>query len=513
VPVVITVPVVQTFPTQTLFDTCVSTPVSTTTPAPAPPPPPPPPKTSTVVSVVTASPTVVAAVTPTTLPNGSSAQTTVYVTSQIPPSTISLLVTQTTSSTITLQPSQGGSSGSGKSPSNIAPIAGGAAGGLVGLVAIIGLIWFILCVTTLTLIPSNWTVILTTLNCRRKRKSWGDIFDPDDDDGPVNFPPSRLTSDPGLRMSLDTGAGSVTDSRAYQYGLVGPALSPPFASPPGSPPTDYPQYIVPDDGRGYSPGHIRNLSSSSDQYIPEYNQHTRQYSTDHMVTQHGRRPSATSLMYSPLVLPNTGVSPQPSMTSAYSPRPGNSREPSNNSGSAPLINNPRDSTDGSGISRASAQNFNAMPMPMSQVHTGSTQRRTSQATDQNARPLSTGSVEGPASSRRTGSDQLVSPRMLTLTNWNQSTDAVSFDSAVGPSRSSPEQARGGHPVQSSMSSTGSIPANAPQGVPRPRAGSSVQAGPSNDVIMHTDGGAVRQDAPTSDDIKEIPTEAPPAYSG
>jgi len=107
--------------------------------------------------------------------------------------------------------------------------------------------------------------------------------------------------------------------------------------------------------------------------------------------------------------------------------------------------------------------------------------------------------QGP-SSPGTDGDSPASPRRLTLTNWNASTDAISVKAATGPSRTAPEQAHGLHNTQSSMSGSSS--------------GTRTQAGPavSQGVIMHTDGGTVRQDVPATD-IKEIPAEAPPAYSG
>jgi len=89
---------------------------------------------------------------------------------------------------------------------------------------------------------------------------------------------------------------------------------------------------------------------------------------------------------------------------------------------------------------------------------------------------------------------------LTLTNWNPSTDAISFDAAA-QSVDSREQQRGQQNNRSSVLSTG--------------ANTSSQAGPSTsaNVIIHTDGGAVGGDTRATNDVKEMPAEEPPAYSG
>ena len=312
---------------------------------------------------------------------------------------------------------------------------------------------------------------LTHFYYRRRRGSWDDIFE-QDEDGPTNFRASRLMRDPSTPLDMTPEI----EPKPYQYGLVGPNLNPPSASPPGSPP-HHPRYVGPDSGQGSSPNHNRNLSYRSD-----YSRNTRQYSLDHIETQHNRRPSATSLLYTPLMLPNTGVSPDPSVASG---------EPSNGSAPRPFTGNSRLSTDGSGVS-------NMGPVQMQQVKGAKSPGRPDEF---GARRLTTGhdvTDKGNVStSGKTGSDP---PQMLSLTNWNPSTDAISV---VGSSREQPY----GHASQSPVSS-----ADQRRNLSgTPRAGSPpTLAGPSTseNVIVHTDGGTVRRDAPSTD-----VEEAPPAYEG
>lgn len=357
-------------------------------------------------------------------------------------------------------------------------------------------------------------VVVVWLILRKRRGgSWDDIFEKDTD-GPVNFHPSRLVRDPNMSPDMR----SEMEPKPYQYGLVGPSGTPPFASPPESP-TDlyYPQHIVPDNGRTRAAHtHSRNRSFSPDnnQYMhdnrrsfsPEYNQHARQYSVDRIETQHNRRPSSTSLLYSPLQLPTTAISPEPSVASVYSAtsRPAYDRDNSSGSGSRPPTGNSRHSNS-SAVSRSSTRN-SAGPAGPRRLKRSSRPDDFSSAmpppAEHGARPLSADSQDSQGKHRRPSNDAPVSPRTLTLTNWNPSTDAISFDTAAArKSVGSREQPRGQQ--QSSALSTG-VKAS-------PRAGPSSSA----NVIIHTDGGTVGGDMHASDDVKQMPAEeeGPPAYSG
>lgn len=131
-----------------------------------------------------------------------------------------------------------------------------------------------------------------------------------------------------------------------------------------------------------------------------------------------------------------------------------------------------------------------------------------------SRPPSTDELGDQGRRRRSGSEPPLSPRTLMLTNWNPSTDAISFDASAPLSRvsvASREQPRPAPNIRWSVSSAATIPTDMRGAAPNIAA---AQAGPntSENIIMHTDGGTVEQGAPATE-VKQMPAEAPPAYSG
>lgn len=206
VPIIVTVPVTQTQPTNTLFATCSdgSTPSQTTshgsttsqtssssTPSPV---------TTSVLVVTTPAPSIITQSSSTTLSNGDVVATVVTTTSTLPASSVyvpSVISSPTVTST---------QSGSG-SGTDIAPIVGGVLGGFVGLIAIVSVLWYL---------------------CRRRR-SWDDIFDREAIEDEEFDTPVAVRRDRDRSM-LDLGA----EPKPYQYGLVGHVTPPPGSSSPPS---------------------------------------------------------------------------------------------------------------------------------------------------------------------------------------------------------------------------------------------------------------------------------------
>ncbi|TDL24887.1 hypothetical protein BD410DRAFT_65872 [Rickenella mellea] len=193
VPVPTTVLTTITQPTETRFSTCPSsTPSQTDSNPPTTPTPPP---TSQSSSLTTQSTTFLSEAS-TTLPNGSVVQTSVVITTVLPPSYV----------TVPTMPGQTQQNTPGKKTA-VAPIVGGVAGGLIGLIGIAALVWFIL----------------------RRRSRWDDIFDRDYDD---SMPVTAVRKSKSRRGRFDIGEDSSTaEPKPYHYGLVGQ-----HASPPNSPP-------------------------------------------------------------------------------------------------------------------------------------------------------------------------------------------------------------------------------------------------------------------------------------
>ncbi|KAG2150739.1 uncharacterized protein EDB93DRAFT_1141923 [Suillus bovinus] len=226
VPVIVTVPVTQTQPTNTLFASCSdgSTPSQTTshattsqtssssTPSPV---------TTSVLVETTPAPTIITQSSSTTLTNGDVVATLITTTSTLPASSVyvpSVIANPTVTSTEN-------ASGSG---TDVAPIVGGVLGGFVGLIAIVGALWYL---------------------CRRRR-SWDDIFDrealeDEEFDSPVAVRRDR-------DRTLDLGA----EPKPYEYGLVGHVTPPPGS---GSPPS-ISQSHHPSFSTSVGSNHSRNTS-------------------------------------------------------------------------------------------------------------------------------------------------------------------------------------------------------------------------------------------------------------
>ncbi|KAG1858064.1 hypothetical protein DFJ58DRAFT_744972 [Suillus subalutaceus] len=206
VPIIVTVPVTQTQPTNTLFASCSdgSTPSQTTssTTSQTSSSSSTPPVTTSVLVVTTPAPSIITQSSSTTLSNGDVVATVVTTTSTLPASSVyvpSVISSPTATSTKS-------ASGSG---TDVAPIVGGVIGGFVGLVVIVSALWYL---------------------CRRRR-SWDDIFDreaveDEEFDSPIAV---RRNHD---RSMLDLGA----EPKPYQYGLVGHVTPPPGS---GSPPSSH----------------------------------------------------------------------------------------------------------------------------------------------------------------------------------------------------------------------------------------------------------------------------------
>ncbi|KAG1827524.1 uncharacterized protein BJ212DRAFT_1474673 [Suillus subaureus] len=222
VPIIATVPVTQTQPTNTLFASCSdgSTPSQTTsttgqtssssTPSPV---------TTSVLVETTPAPSIITQSSSTTLSNGDVVATLVTTTSTLPASSV-YVPSVIASPTVT-----GTKSGSG-SGTDVAPIVGGVLGGFVGLIVVVSALWYF---------------------CRRRR-SWDDIFDreaieDEEFDSPVAVRRSRD------RTMLDLGA----EPKPYQYGLVGHVTPPPGSG--SSPSSHHPSFSA-----SVASTHSRNTS-------------------------------------------------------------------------------------------------------------------------------------------------------------------------------------------------------------------------------------------------------------
>ncbi|KIL00073.1 hypothetical protein PAXRUDRAFT_360206 [Paxillus rubicundulus Ve08.2h10] len=203
IPIVVTVPIIETTPTATLFATdCTN---GETQPTPSTP-------LAQSFSVATLTTSVLVESTPppstmvetsaTTLGDGSVVQTVVTVVSTLP---VTSIYAPTTVPNPSLQ--SNASQGSG---TNVAPIVGGVLGGFFGLIAIVGSLWWL---------------------CRRRR-SWDDIFEKEDvqDDDPWATPIAVHRERDRARLDLSA------EPKPYQYGLVGHIAAPAASgSPPSSP--------------------------------------------------------------------------------------------------------------------------------------------------------------------------------------------------------------------------------------------------------------------------------------
>ncbi|KAG2065805.1 hypothetical protein BDR04DRAFT_1172443 [Suillus decipiens] len=197
VPIIVTVPVTQTEPRNTLFASCsgASTPsqTSTSTTSQSSSSSTFTPVTTSVLIETTPAPSVITQSSSTTLSNGDVIATVVTTTSTLPASSIyvpSVISSPTPTST---------QSGSG-SGTDVAPIVGGVLGGFFGLIALVSALWYF---------------------CRRRR-SWDDIFEQealgdDEFDSPIALRRDRN------RNKLDLSA----EPKPYQYGLVGHVTPPP----------------------------------------------------------------------------------------------------------------------------------------------------------------------------------------------------------------------------------------------------------------------------------------------
>ena len=80
-----------------------------------------------------------------------------------------------------------------------------------------------------------------------------------------------------------------------------------------------------------------------------------------------------------------------------------------------------------------------------------------------------------------------------------------------------EQPRGQYNNHSAAPSAGNMSSDMSRGMFGAAASNiaPARAGPSTseNVIIHTDGGAVGESSHATSDVKEVPTEAPPAYAG
>ncbi|KAF8844553.1 hypothetical protein BDN67DRAFT_962930 [Paxillus ammoniavirescens] len=203
VPIVVTVPIIETEPTATLFATDCNN--GGTQPTPTSPA-----QSSSAATLTTSvlvestpPPSTMIETSATTLGDGSVMQTVVTIVSTLP---VTSIYAPSTVPNPTLQ--SNASQGSG---TNVAPIVGGVLGGFFGLIAIVGSLWWL---------------------CRRRR-SWDDIFEKEDiqaDDDPWATPITvRRDRD---RSRLDLSA----EPKPYQYGLVGHIAAPAASgSPPSSP--------------------------------------------------------------------------------------------------------------------------------------------------------------------------------------------------------------------------------------------------------------------------------------
>lgn len=135
VPIVVTVPVTEAQPTQTLFAPCTegggsSSPLQTSAQSSANTP-----LTTSVLVQSTFPPSTVVEASSATLSDGSVVQTVVTVVTTLPPTSV-YAPTSIASPTLQSDSSQG-------SGTNVAPIVGGVLGGFFGLIAIVGSLWWL----------------------------------------------------------------------------------------------------------------------------------------------------------------------------------------------------------------------------------------------------------------------------------------------------------------------------------------------------------------------------------
>ncbi|OAX41562.1 hypothetical protein K503DRAFT_854571 [Rhizopogon vinicolor AM-OR11-026] len=227
VPVIVTVSVTETQPTNTLYATCSD---GSTQPQNAPSTTSQPTSTSTALSVTTTvlvestpPPSIISQETSTTLSNGDVVATTIITTSTLPPSSVYV------PSIIANPTATGSQSGSG---TNVAPIVGGVIGGFVGLILIVTALWYF---------------------CR-KRTSWDDIFDREDPNDEEFDHPIAVRQERD-RNRLDLGA----EPKPYQYGLVG-HVTPPPGSGSSSSTHQPPAFHRPSFTTSMASGHSRNTS-------------------------------------------------------------------------------------------------------------------------------------------------------------------------------------------------------------------------------------------------------------
>jgi hypothetical protein len=192
VPIVVTVPVTEAQPTQTLFAPCTSgegsssalqTSAQSSTDTPL---------TTSVLVQSTPPPSTLVEVSSTTLADGSVVQTVVTVITTPSPTSV-YVPTSIANPTLQSDSSQG-------SGTDVAPIVGGVLGGFLGLIAVVGSLWW-LC---------------------RKRRSWDDIFEKEglrNDDAWAPTVPARRERD---SRRLDSRA----EPMPYRYGLVGHVIPP-----------------------------------------------------------------------------------------------------------------------------------------------------------------------------------------------------------------------------------------------------------------------------------------------
>ena len=252
-PFTVPVPVTITQPTQTLFAPCPET--STTTIFSS--------TTSFSISQSTPPPVVITSETPYTRADGSIIIHWQTITSTLPATPVYVP---------TVVPVSQQNINSNARPVNLGPVIGGVVGGFFGLIGIVAVLWFFLSVLLPFLCFNMLNTRLTFF--RRKRPSWGDIFEAEDSYIPT---PIRSARDKKRRVEFDMDV----QPKPYQYGLVGQVQTTTLSSPPGSPTSTSPP-----------------LSS-------------------HPPSWHGRQRSSLT----PLLLPSSASTPGNSMPTTASSRP------------------------------------------------------------------------------------------------------------------------------------------------------------------------------------------------
>ncbi|KAI0819191.1 hypothetical protein BC628DRAFT_1086764 [Trametes gibbosa] len=222
VPIVLTIPVVTSQPTATLFAPCTTDPDDGPSDPPLPPSPPlsPPPLSlpptslpsfptgPVVVSISTPPPSVIVTAVSSTLSDGAVVVTYQTSTSTLPPTPVFIPTS--------LVGDDGHNHPHDESAIDVGPIVGGVLGGFFGMLGIVALMWFL------------W----------RKRRSWRERYA-----GPLtrNYSPTLYSPRPRHGKSSSPPPG--LEPKPYEYGLVGrPPSTPSFCSSPGpSPPPTRPQ--------------------------------------------------------------------------------------------------------------------------------------------------------------------------------------------------------------------------------------------------------------------------------